>query len=58
MQAARMSFPWLGAGYRNLNQLEPPMSRRLLVSPSDRRSGRSRRLLTESAGRLTDGEAD
>ena len=24
-------MPWLGAGYKNLNQLEPPMERRLLV---------------------------
>jgi hypothetical protein len=31
MQAARMDMPWLGPGYRSLNQLEPPMHRRLLV---------------------------
>jgi hypothetical protein len=28
---ARMDMPWLGAGYKNLNQLNPPMERRLLV---------------------------
>lgn len=24
-------MPWLGAGYKNLNQLDPPLQRRLLV---------------------------
>ena len=31
MQAARMDMPWLGPGYRSLNQLEPAMERRPLV---------------------------
>lgn len=32
MQAARMDFPWMQAGYRALGWLEPAMPRRLLVA--------------------------
>mmetsp|Transcript_85503 Transcript_85503/g.227146 ORF Transcript_85503/g.227146 Transcript_85503/m.227146 type:complete len:303 (-) Transcript_85503:32-940(-) len=31
MQAARMELPWMQAGYRNFGEVEPKMTRRLLV---------------------------
>jgi hypothetical protein len=49
MQAARMDMPWLGAGYKNLNQLEPPLERRLLVGSQMVRCA-SPGILTQAVG--------
>ena len=42
-------MPWLGAGYKNLNQLEPPLERRLLVGSQMVRCA-SPGILTQAVG--------